>query len=145
MSLGIAVCLTATIAITTESLCCTAVRACGVRGAALIAGAINSAPGKPTSLVTFLFGNKKVTRPLTAVGFSQNLRALKIDVQGQHFPICLGDGGKLLAELLFQSLVAGNAQQGRACAGKAECRPGGAYQRFDGFMLLGDMAEDTGN
>ena len=32
-------------------------------GAALIAGASNSAPGKPTSLVTFLSGDKKVTPP----------------------------------------------------------------------------------
>ena len=38
-------------------------------GAALIAGAINSAPGKPTSLVTFLFGDKKVTRPVSSLHY----------------------------------------------------------------------------
>ena len=34
---------------------------------ALLAGASNSASLKPISLVTFLFGDKKVTRPMTLV------------------------------------------------------------------------------
>ena len=60
--------------ISAENRCCTIVRACGeFEGAALIAGAINSAPSLPTSLVTFLFGDKKVTHPLlTAVCSLQN-------------------------------------------------------------------------
>ena len=49
-----------------DKRCCTAVRASGVRGG-FDCGSKQLSPRKPTSLVTFLFGDKKVTRPLTAL------------------------------------------------------------------------------
>ena len=52
----------------------------------------------------------------------EGLGALEFHVQGQDFPIVLGDGGQLPGKLLGKPLVPGDAQQGGARAGQAEGR-----------------------
>ena len=59
-------------------------------------------------------------------------------MQGDHFPVGLGDGVQLLCQLLLEVGVLGDAQQGGACAGQAEACAGGAHQGFD-LLEVGDQ------
>ena len=70
---------------------------------------------------------------------ADDVRALKFHVQGEHFPAGGGDGIQLLGKLLLQVLVLRDAQQGRACTGKAEGSAGGAHQIFNGLVVRNQL------
>ena len=67
------------------------------------------------------------------------MRALKFHMEGQHLPAMLRDAVQLFGKLFFQPGVAGDAQKGGACAGKAEGRTHGAHQRLDFFVVRNEL------
>ena len=69
----------------------------------------------------------------------ENMGPLEFHPQGQDLPGMLGDAVQLLLQNLYQMPVAGDAQQGGACAAEAEACPGGAHQGLD-FVIVGDQA-----
>ena len=64
---------------------------------------------------------------------------LEFHVQRQHLPVVFRNAVQLFGELFFQTGVAGDAQQGGACAGEAEGRAGGAHQRLDFFVVRNQL------
>ena len=71
-----------------------------------------------------------------ALFFSNNLRALEFHMEGNHFPVGLGDLMDLPGQFLFQAGIPGDAQQGGAGTGQAEAGTQGADITFNGFVVL---------